>query len=243
MMATTTEISAPSPESRPAPSPATFLNGVRAALPIVLGYLPIGFAFGVLAAANHMPVWAVGLMSLIVYAGSAQFIGTGLWAQGASPGAIIATTFLVNLRHLLLSAALSPSLRRVSPWRCAVLAYNLTDESFGVATATLQGRPTTAAWLAGLHWTSQLTWIAATIGGAALGKWLPPTQMLGLDFALPAMFVALLVMQLRHRRHVVTAVVAGILSVLLALALPGNWNVILATIIAATFGVLPDEKR
>lgn len=223
---------------------ASFMDGMRAALPIVLGYLPIGAAFGVLAATAGMPVWAVGLMSLIVYAGSAQFIGAGLWAAGVPISAIVATTLLVNLRHLLLSASLAPSFQRIPTWQSAGLAYSLTDESFAVASSALQGRPTTAAYIAGLQWASQCTWILASLAGALLGRWIPDTQRLGLDFALPAMFVALLLMQIKHRRHIGVALIAGSVSVAMAVAVPGNWNVITATIVAATVGVMlgGDEK-
>lgn len=231
----------PSPQAPPAAVPGRFADGVRAALPIVLGYLPIGAAFGVLAATAGLPVWAVAAMSLFVYAGSAQFIGTGLWAQAAPLGVIWATTFLVNLRHLLLSAALAPSLSDIPRWQSAGLAYSLTDESFAVASAALRGRRTTAAYLAGLQWTAQAAWLLATVAGALLGRWLPDSRRLGLDFALPAMFVALLLMQVRGRQEVAVALTAGGLSVALAVLVPGHWNVMAATVAAATLGVMLGE--
>ena len=220
------------------PQPPTFFAGMKAAYPIVLGYLPVGMAFGVLASASGFPVWGVALMSVLVYAGSGQFIGASMWAQGAAFGTIVFTIFLVNMRHLLFSAALAPSLRYVPRWKSAGLSYTITDESFAVATATLQGRPTTAAWLAGLQWTSHTSWLTATVLGAVVGRWLPDTRVLGLDFALPAMFIALLIMQVRNRGHVAVAALAGVASVWLAVVLPGNWNVIAATLLAATVGVL-----
>ncbi|MGE5653154.1 MAG: AzlC family ABC transporter permease, partial [Bacillota bacterium] len=100
---------------KPAPEHNQLTTGARAALPIVLGYVPIGLAFGVLAVQQGLGVPGIFLMSLIVYAGSAQFIATGMLAAGASPTAIIATTFLVNLRHLLMSASMSAHLRHIHP--------------------------------------------------------------------------------------------------------------------------------
>ena len=88
-----------------------FLNGVRQALPIVLGYIPVGFAYGVLAQKNGLGLFNAVAMSVIVFAGSAQLISAGLFGAAASPFTLIFTTFVVNLRHLLMSAALAPKLK------------------------------------------------------------------------------------------------------------------------------------
>jgi 4-azaleucine resistance transporter AzlC len=82
-------------------------SAFRQTLPIILGYVPVGFAYGVLAQKSGLSGINTLLMSLLVYAGSAQLIAVGLFAAGAAPLAIVATTFVVNLRHLLMSA----------PWR------------------------------------------------------------------------------------------------------------------------------
>lgn len=126
-------------------------------------------------------------MSLLVYAGSSQFIAAGLLASGVAAPAIISTTFLVNLRHLLMSTALVPSLREN-----ALLAYGITDETFAVNTAVLQGRPAAKRCVAGLHAAAQSSWVVASEVGALAGRLVVTnTEAFGLDFALPAMFVGL----------------------------------------------------
>ena len=75
------------------------VEGSAAAWPICLGYVPIGLAFGVLAQKVGLHPFEIGLMSVLVFAGSSQFIGISMMAAGAAPGAIILTTFMVNLRH------------------------------------------------------------------------------------------------------------------------------------------------
>ena len=107
-----------------------FLRGMRFALPIVLGYLPIGFAFGVLGMQAGMTPATVGLMSLLVYAGSSQLIAAGLLAAGTGTAGIILAVFVVNLRHLLMSAALTPHLKHWTRLEQAWFSYELTDESF-----------------------------------------------------------------------------------------------------------------
>ena len=215
-----------------------WIRGARLALPIVLGYLAIGLAYGVLARNAGLSVAEVAVMSTLVYAGSAQFIGTNLLASGASGALIVATTFLVNLRHLLMSAALAPSVSEIPTHRQAALAYSLTDETFVAANGALSGAPASAPFLGGLFVTAHLSWVAATVLGAVLGGWLSWLQGWGLDFALPAMFIALLVMQLRDRQDILVALAAGGLSLLGFIYLPANYNVLAATVLAATLGAL-----
>lgn len=222
--------------------PFSAMDGVKAAAPVMLGYVPIGFAFGVLARAAGLSVAEAGLMSLLVYAGSSQFIGTGLLAAGVAAPSIIVTTFLVNLRHLLMSTALVPSLRQNAPWQNTLLAYGITDETFAVNTAILQGRPATPGFIAGLHAVSQASWVVASVVGALAGQLVGDTNALGLDFALPAMFVGLLMPNLRgedRKARYWAAAVAALVAVAVAVAFPGSsWSIIVATVVAATVGVL-----
>lgn len=224
------------------PTARSFSAGVRAAAPVMLGYIPIGFAFGVLARGAGLTVAEIGLMSLLVYAGSAQFIGAGLLAAGVAAPIIISTTFLVNLRHLLMSTALVPSLQRNKPWQNALLAYGITDETFAVNTALLQGAPAAPSFVAGLHIASQSSWVVASVAGALAGQLAGNTAALGLDFALPAMFIGLLVPNLRgaeRNARLGAAVAAAVAALLIAVLAPGSsWAIILATLVGATVGVM-----
>ncbi|MEW6546216.1 MAG: AzlC family ABC transporter permease [Bacillota bacterium] len=216
----------------------TLAEGAQAALPIVLGYVPIGIAYGVVAGQAHLTTAETVAMSLIVFAGSAQFIAVGMLAAGAGAWPIIVTTFLVNLRHLLMSAALSVPFRRIPRKLQAILAFWITDESFVVTSSALAGRQATVPFVAGLQITAYLAWAASSLVGAVLGNMASGIAGLGIDFALPAMFIALLVLQIKDWSSVLVAVLAGAVSLLLALYVPGNANVIVATLVAATAGVL-----
>lgn len=220
--------------------PDTFRAGLKAATPIVLGYLPIGFAFGVLARTAGLSVAEVGLMSLLVYAGSGQFIGADMIGAGATAPAIVSTTFLINLRHLLMGTVLVPSLKENRPWQNALLAHGITDETFAVNVATLRGQPISARWVAGLHVTSHSSWILATVLGALAGELAANQEALGLDFALSAMFIGLVVPYFRGegapRRRLVGAVAAAA-AVGITLAGFSAWSIIGATVVAATVGV------
>jgi 4-azaleucine resistance transporter AzlC len=219
-----------------------FRDGVRACLPVVMGYSVIGLAFGVLARTAGLSAPEVALMSLILYAGSAQFILAGLLDTGAAASAIVITIFLVNVRHLLYSAALAPHVRRLPAWQNVLVGAELTDETFAVATNHLAGeRAGRAPWLFGLNLTAQVTWIVATTVGALVGSAIPDTSALGLDFALAAMFAALLVLLVVRRPRLRPAVAVAATGVVVgvggALVVPASWAIIAAAVVAASVGV------
>lgn len=220
-----------------------FLSGIKAALPIILGYFPLGMAFGVLAAQEGLSKWEVFLMSLFVYAGSGQFIAVSLLGAGASVTAIVFTTFLVNSRHILMSAALSPYLRGFSGRLLAVLSFGITDETFAVAMGKVTEQKRGSSFFLGLNLTSHFFWIFSTVVGVAVGNFIPNPQVWGLHFALPAMFIALLVMQIKNKMGIVLAITAMLFSLAFKIILPGNWNVILACILTATIGVVIEKWR
>ena len=213
------------------------VSAFRQALPIILGYVPVGFAYGVLAQKSGLSDMNTILMSALVYAGSAQLIAVGLFAAGAAPLAIVATTFVVNLRHLLMSAALAPYLRAWSKTRLALFAYQMTDETFALHAGRFARGETGPTATFGINVIAQSAWVGSTAMGLAASTLITDIRPIGLDYALPAMFIALLLGQLKSRQHLAVAVIAGPLSTALMLAGLDQSHVLAATIIAATFGL------
>jgi branched chain amino acid efflux pump len=208
------------------------------AIPIVLGYLPIGFAFGILAGKAGISTGNTLAMSLLVYAGSAQLIAVGLLASGASPWSIVLTTFVVNLRHLLMSAALSPYLKT---WKRALIplfAFELTDETFGLHSLRFPQQGALPGETLAINVIAQSAWVIGTWLGIAAGNLIADVRPFGLDYALTAMFIALLVFQIKGNKTLVVALLAGLLSTALVVVGVNQWNVIIATLAGATFGVL-----
>lgn len=215
-----------------------FWLGAKSAWPVVMGYGPIGFALGVLAVQAGLTPAEIGAMSLFVYAGASQFIAVGMLGAEAGLAAIAATTFLVNLRHLLMSAALSPYFYGVRRPFLAFLSFFVTDESFAVSTTAFAERQRgDAVYFAGLGLTAYVSWFVATVTGALVGGAFNIPAWLGLDFALTGMFIGLLAGTLRGRPAVATALVAGVVAVATAQTL-GRWSVMAAAISAATAGVV-----
>ncbi|MGG4409146.1 AzlC family ABC transporter permease [Niallia taxi] len=228
----------------------TFLDGVKDCIPTLLGYISIGLAMGVVGISSGLDIFAVFLMSLLVYAGSAQFIICAMIAAGSPIGAIVLTTFIVNLRHLLLSSALAPRFTQYSLLKNIGIGSLVTDESFGVAiTKISKNIPITDRWMNGLNITAYTVWIISCTVGAYAGKWFPDPKTFGLDYALTAMFVALLILQLQTvqrtklRHYLFLMAVMVVLMVLLSAIMSSSLAVIVATIITATIGVVTDNEH
>ena len=217
-------------------SPADILRqGATAAWPIGLGYIPIGLALGVLAQQAGIPWWAVAMMSILVFAGSAQFICVAMLATGASSAAIIFTTLVVNLRHALMSSALAVYLPGINRKFLSLFAYGITDESFAVnMTRFRDGQWDRWQALVVNHLTN-IVWIVATITGSLIGQ-LVPQGAFGIDYALTGMFICLLVFQLQGRIYIVTGILAALISVCWYLLIPGDSYIVGASMSAATLG-------
>lgn len=216
---------------------AGFWSGVRQALPIVLGYIPVGFAYGVLAQKSGLGLFNCVAMSVIVFAGSAQLIGAGLFGAAASPFTLVFTTFVVNLRHLLMSAALAPKLKGWHKWQIALFSYELTDETFALHSMRMANRSPLKIETFAVNITAQSSWIAGSLIGYIAGGQIADVRPVGLDFALPAMFIALLVPQVVKPVYLMMAILAAGLSVTLYLLDFSQSHVIIATMVAATVGV------
>ncbi|MDO0919596.1 MULTISPECIES: AzlC family ABC transporter permease [unclassified Enterococcus] len=176
-----------------------FEDGVIACVPTILGYLGIGFAMGVVGKGVGLSILEIILMSIIVYAGSAQFIICALLAIQAPFMTIVATVFLVNLRHFLMSLSVASYFKKTPLLSAIGIGTLLTDESYGVLTTALQqDKPVTAKWTHGLNVMAYLSWIFATFLGGLLGSFIPDPEALGLDFALVAIFVGLFLFQVER---------------------------------------------
>lgn len=228
----------------------TFREGVSACLPTVLGYAGIGIAAGVVGRSVGLSVFQVALMSILVYAGSAQFIICGMLAIQAPVSAIILTTFLVNLRHFLMSMSVASHFSDEPLITNIGIGSLLTDESYGVLmTAVANDHKISSVWTHGLNITAYLAWIGSTAAGALLGSWIPDPNMLGLDFALVAMFAGLFVLQVdpaikKQTKKTVIVLLAVCISLYVSMRfVSSEVAVLIATLLGCGVGVtIPDAE-
>jgi len=220
---------------------SVIVQGLISAWPICLGYIPVGLALGVIAQRAGLHPLEIGFMSLLVFAGSAQFIAVSMLSNGAGAVPIIFTTFAVNLRHLLMSSSLALHLGNASKRILSLFAYGVTDESFGVNISKFRDENWDIKRALVVNHATNITWVTSTIIGGYGGQ-LIPAGAFGIDYALTAMFIGLLVIQLKGRKYVMTAVIAGALAIILSLALPGYLYIVLASVVAATVGVVFSKR-
>lgn len=226
----------------------TFSQGVRDCLPTLLGYVGIAFAAGIVGSATHLSVLENALLAAWIYAGASQFIICAMLAAGSPYSAIIFTTFIVNSRHFLLCSTLAPSFVKYGLLKNIGMGVLVTDETFAVAIGKIiKKQGISARWMYGLNLSAYVVWIVSCTAGALLGKWVPSPDSLGLDFALTAMFCALLVLHLDgikrsrlvHQLFLVFCTV--FLMAVLSFFMSSYLAVLTSTLIGATIGVLTEK--
>ena len=222
---------------------AEVMRGVRAGLPVAVGYVPMAMAFGVLATQTGLGFFQAGAMSFFVYAGASQFASLGLLAGGASALAIVLATLVLNFRHFLMSIALSRRLplRQGSDHRARlmplVLGFGITDETFVVA--SIEERLTIRYFL-GLIATVYLAWLSGTLIGAGFSSLIPPVIARGMGVALYAMFIAILIPGVKKSWvNGLVAVAGGLLAWSASVAvpsIPSGWRIVIAILAASAVG-------
>lgn len=213
-----------------------FWAGARDTAPLLAGVVPFGLVFGALALEVGLsPIEAQGL-SLFVFAGSAQFVAVELIARGAAPFVIVATIWMVNLRHGLYSASLAPYFARVPLRARAAVAWLLTDEAYAVTVTRLRagGPAHPRRYFLGSGLALWATWQLSTAGGILFGARIPESW--SLDFVLPLTFLALLIPSLIDRPSVAAALAGGVLALVFH-DLPYGLGLVVATTVAVGIGV------
>ena len=202
-----------------------------------------GTVFGGLAVQAGLRAVEVWGMSVLVFAGASQFIAVPMLAAGASPVAIVVTTYVVNMRHYLMAATLAPAFRGFPRRWLALVAHVLNDESFAIAVAR---RNPPDPWVyIGSAVAIFGAFLAGVVVGTRLGGLVADPARWGLDFAFPAVFLALVAAQLRHPADWLIALVSAVVAIAAALVLPDNWHIVVTGVavsgVAARF-VSPEAR-
>ena len=219
-----------------------FRTGFAASVPLILGYVPIAFSFGVAATQSGLTTPEALALSLIMYSGAAQFLAIALLAAGAPLVIAVVTLVAMALRHVLYGPTLmrqagaDASARWGFAW-----AFGLTDEVFGAALGELaRGRRFSEPFMLGLASGAYGAWLSGTVagayaGGGALAAW--PAVSAGLGFMLPALFLALLLSML-NRAQVPVIAVAALVTTAVTLAGSATAGLLAGMVAGAVAGVL-----
>ena len=219
-----------------------FLSGVKSELPLMIGVIPFGMIYGILAIAAGLPPSVAQAMSFIIFAGSSQCVSAQLFGLGVPAILNVFTVWVINLRHALYSASVASYLQKLpTRWRLA-LAYLLTDEAYAVTIIHYQqeGDKQYRHWFflgAGLTlWT---TWQLSTAMGIFLGATVPASW--SLDFTLALIFIALVVPSLKDRASLGAALSAGVAAIIL-FSLPLKTGLLVASLIGIVVGMLVERR-
>jgi 4-azaleucine resistance transporter AzlC len=219
-----------------------FFYGVLSELPLLLGVIPFGLIYGVMAIKAGLPLMMAQGMSSIVFAGASQLMITQLVSGGAPMLIIILTAFVVNLRHALYSASMAPHFKHLSPLWKVLLGYLLTDEAYGVGITRYvvpSAEPYKHWFIFGAGLTLWASWQASSACGIFLGAQISPAW--SLDFALPLVFIALVIPMLKDRADLIAAAAGGVVSVL-AFGLPYKLGILVAALIGISVGLWSERK-
>lgn len=211
------------------------MNGIRAGLSIAIGYFPIALTFGLLAKTTGLSMWETTAMSMFVFAGAAQYISLTLISTSVDPILIVLNTFVVNIRHFLMTASLNEKMQPDARWKKAIYAFGVTDETFSVL-ATKKEENIRTPFAVGVILISYGSWVVFTALGHVIGANLPAFLKAAMSIALYAMFVGLLVPSMKGNRKVALLALMGA-AIHSALYWSGllstGWAILVATLVSA----------
>lgn len=193
---------------------ALMAKGFRRALidgfPLSLSVFAYGTAYGALAhVTNHLSFLQTIAMSAFVFAGASQFTILALLHQGAMMMTIVISTFLINARQILYGLTLGQSLKHMPKRHLLWLSHGMTDESYSITTVEAGKSQVRVAYFAGAGTAVFGPWLLSSALGYELGGLIGDPARFGLDFAFIGAFLGLLIAQLKHRRHVLAALLAA----------------------------------
>ena len=223
------------------------MTGRRAAIvegwPIFVTAVVVGITFGLTARQSGLSVVETSATSIIVFAGAAQFVMVDLLRAGTPVPLIVLTVLLLNARHLLMAAALRPFVQVASIPRRLGLSYVLTDEAFAMGIGWFRRGHRDLAYYAVFSTVLWCSWNAGTLLGAIFGAGVQDPQRFGIDFAITAVFVAIVAIGVRHRSDVTVALVAALVAAGLRLAGSSAVAVVVAGALAPLVAFAVREER
>lgn len=218
----------------------TFRKGLRDGIPICLGYLSVSFTFGMMVVQEGYPGWMAVLISMTNLTSAGQFAGTELLMTGAFYVEIAITTFVINIRYMLMSLSLSQKVEsKMTLLQRLILSFGITDEVFAVAMQ--QKREINSRYFAGLILTPYVGWAVGTLLGATATGFLPASVRTALGIAIYGMFLAIIIPPARKSKAVllVVLIAAGLSCCFKWIPwinqLSSGWVIIICAIVAAGF--------
>lgn len=217
---------------------AQLVGGMHAAIPVVLGFIPVGIAFAIMARQAGFTIAQTCGMSISVFAGASQMMTVGMHAQGASVAAMVLATFLLNFRHVIMSTCIWERMKDGGTFARLLSAFGVTDESFALFTTEKDEKKCTLAYFIGMNCVMYGSWNVGTFIGAVASDFLPAIVTASLGIALYAMFIGLIMPGLtRNRRLCALVGLTAACNTLLCQLMAPSWALVVSTLLCAFLGV------
>jgi 4-azaleucine resistance transporter AzlC len=221
-----------------------FLEGLKATAPLSLGIASFAIAYGLLARKAGLSLFTLTLMSLLVFAGAAQFLTISMLLSGTPFLLILLTTFIVNSRYFLMSTSLGLYTRKWGTKWQILLSFLLCDESYALTIAYFTKNDPNKYYQLGVSLGLYIEWAIFTVVGGFMGSFLGDPQTWGLDFALPATFIVILVPMITTWKHITVCLATAVFSIIGLIFLPTKWYIPFAALLGTIVGgVLEFWKR
>lgn len=213
-----------------------YIAGLKSAVPVIFGFIPVGIAYALMARQAGFNVFETCLMSITVFAGASQMMAVGMYTQGAGILAIILATFLLNLRHFIMSTCVMNKMQEAPKPAKIAGAFGVTDESFAIFTTKKEH--SSFAYFLGLVTVTYLSWNIGTLIGAVTSDFLPEILTASFGIALYAMFIGLISPGLHgNKRLCLLVLLTAVCNTLLCLVIPQIWALIISSLVCAGAGV------
>lgn len=215
-----------------------FLEGIKKSFSIIIGVIPFGAIFGILSSQTGLSLGESTLMSALVFSGGAQFIALGLWHYPLPILAITATTFLVNLRYILMGAAIRPHFENLGFAKSYGSAMVLSDGGWALQMQEFEQGNRNAAFILGSGAGQYFVWVSSSVLGFLLGSVLPNPEKIGLTFIVPASFLAILIGMWRGKASILPWLSACLAALATYFLVAGNWYVLAGGITGSLVGAV-----
>ena len=201
--------------------------------PIAIGVFTYGIVFGFLSSQAGLSLFDAVAMCVVVFAGASQLVAMGMWTAPLPVWTIIFTTFAVNMRYILEGAALEPHFRGLKKWQSYLSLFYMNDESWALSLDKFKHGLKDKAFMLGSGFAVLIAWTSSTIVGQLLIVFITDPSRWGIDFALTAVFLSLLVSMWRGKSDIMPCIVAAMVSIAVKGFLPGTWYILFGALVGS----------
>ena len=216
-------------------------NGFIDTIPLGISTSIYGLVYGVMASQAGLSVFETLAMSAVVFAGASQLTAVQMIAIGSGTISVIITVFIINLRHYLMAASISPYIKHEPVYKRMVNAFFMTDESYAVTYSYFQKGSPSSSYFLGSGLNIYLFWGSSGVIGYFFGNMITPELSYIFDFAFVAAFIGMIVPMVKTRPALVTVIASAVISLAGSLVIPGKWYIIIAGLGASLAGFLASE--